>query len=627
MCGIGAIVSFKGSISENELLSINTSLRHRGPDEQGIWLNNEVGFAHTRLSIIDIESGKQPMVDADSGNVIVFNGEIYNYSSLRDELIALGQRFQTNSDTEVILKAYAVYGERCVERLRGMYAFAIYRAETKSLFVSVDPFGMKSVYYFLDDEHLIIASELHSVQELLLQKKIEISRNHIVTFLSTDYIPYPDTTWDTIKKLSQGATLSYSNHKVVVNSVSVPIIAKTKICGSESSHLHELRKILCDSVSSHLVSDVDYGLFLSGGVDSTLISKFAVECLGSSLKCFTIGFKGYPYSEVNYASVVAKKYGLEHYIREIEAQDIPKIARSVVRKFSDPCGDSSMIPTWAVSKLASEHVKMVLSGDGGDELFAGYSIYKPFSASETRFSDVQDCLRNVQEGSLRGLLRSLVSFFKPKTHLNHLWYERWMGLRCADIDITKTIVKTWSVDCLTSFEEVSRKIYNEVKDGVSYAQTMDLHLYLPALLLRKVDIASMANSLEVRTPFLDSKVLQFSQTLPTHLKFRYLQKYGYQGKYLLKKILEEDFDRDFIYRNKFGFGLPANAWFLESAVIQNDIIDSLQEAKKILSSFLKYDELLKIIKRFDTHCFQFTWKIYMLALWAIEFNYENTSLE
>jgi asparagine synthase (glutamine-hydrolysing) len=555
MCGICGLVSLDGSaVDATPLGAMNEALRHRGPDSEGSLVDGPVALAARRLSIIDLEGGDQPLGNEDGSVQVVQNGEIYNYRELRAALERRGHRFSTQSDTEVLVHLYEDLGPSFVRELRGMFAIALWDSGGRRLVLARDRFGIKPLYYRADHGLLSFASELKALP------RGEVDLDALEAFLAFNSIPAPLSIWRGTSKLPAGHLLIWEGKgepRLERFARPAPVPATEVRGGRESELAEELRARLRDSVRAHLVADVPVGVLLSGGVDSGALAALAALESSERVKTFSIGFEEGSFDELAEARQVAERYGTDHHelvLRPDAAELIPKLAAA----FDEPFADSSALPTYLVSELASGHVKVALSGEGGDELFGGYYTY------------VADLLAP-RAGPVAGVLRPLVealpsssgkaSFdYKAKrfvraAHLpplerHHAWKEIFSPEARAELLVP---ARRGGSDPL----DVYRARYAETSaaEPLARLQDVDLGIYLVDDLLVKTDRASMAHSLEARVPYLDDVVAGFALALPSGLKVRGLAK-----KRLLRKAMAPLLPRSVVYGRKRGFSIPAAAW-------------------------------------------------------------------
>ena len=503
MCGITGLLSLDRNIDLSNIEAMTASLTHRGPDGDGIWLQDRVAIGHRRLAIIDLATGKQPLCNEDETVWITFNGEIYNYLELREQLLCAGHRFKTKSDTEVIVHAYEEWGDRCVEKLRGMFAFGIVDLNQRRIFLARDQLGIKPLYYLSTSSCFAFASEIQAFRQLPVNLDLDLQA--IDRYLWLQYIPPPKTVFQQIKKLAPAHRVSITfDGKLSTPEEYWQLDFQPNNNRSESDWLEELDHILQDSIKAHLVSDVPFGAFLSGGVDSSAIVTYMSQILEQPIKTFSIGFEEAEFNELNYAAIPAKILQTEHHTQIVKPESLDILLPKLVQHYGEPFGDSSAIPTYYVCKMARQHVTMVLSGDGGDECFAGYNTYRSWMAWLNqeekplwkRFA--YPIAQRLKPQRYPPRKPKLESWFKFITHIpsdlrSQLWREEYRELTTYPIEL---------------FEREKPKIADYTWS--QKAQYIDIKTYMPGSILTKVDVASMLNSLEVRTPIVDTKVFEFA---------------------------------------------------------------------------------------------------------------------
>jgi len=578
MCGIA------GFIGNNipKIKKIVSTMNHRGPDSSGYYSDGKVVLAHVRLSIIDISSaGFQPMhyslkdgafsekFNSNSvGNEIVtitFNGEIYNYLELKENLVSLGCIFKTKTDTEVVLAAYLKWGKDCVKHFNGMWSFAIYDKRNEEVFLSRDRFGQKPLYYYIADNEFVFGSELKVFFEYGSPK--EINRDSLNHFMIFGMMPNENSIISNINKLPAAHNLAYSVSEKKIKTIETYYQTKffeNKIGETEAKS--ELLRLLENSVNRRMIADVPAGAFLSGGVDSSAIVYFMRQ-KASDLKTFSVGFDYDDFNESEQAEIIAKKFQTDHYQLKFTHKDVKKLIEKLPYYFDEPLGDSSLIPSTLVSQVASKHVKVVLSGTGADEIFGGYSRYAEYQKL-LKFINMPQIIKLAAAKSFQlkngnsdktSKLKILLAS-KPDELYLKLFSNSFRGQNEFDIDFEK--VKHYS-----SFFKSSNFLNN--------ALHFEQRTYLPEDLLVKEDRATMANSIEGRIPFLDYELVDFANSLPQNLKLK-----GTTGKYILKKALEGVLPDEILYRKKQGFGVPLKHYFRK---------ELKTFAKEILFDFADYE--------------------------------------
>jgi asparagine synthase (glutamine-hydrolysing) len=541
---------------------------HRGPDEEGIYLGEGVALGMRRLSIIDLAGGQQPVSNEDGSVWIVFNGEIYNYRELRRELERNGHVFRTSSDTETIVHLYEDLGPRCVERLRGMFGFAIWDERKRQLLLARDRLGIKPLYYAETKDGIVFASELKPILQL---PEIDRSVNweaagHLFTFLAT---PSSQSIVDGVSKLEPARVAVATRGCALRVERYWDVEFRPDEHATEDELVERLREQLTDAVTAHQVSDVPVGAFLSGGIDSSAIVAMMAKPAAGRLKTFSIGFAESSYDELRYARQVAAAFGTEHYDLVLRP-DVVQIVQDLTWYLDEPFGDTSAIPTYMVSKLASEHVKVVLSGDGGDEIFAGYDKYV-VERRERRYDRVPKALRAVA-----GVVGSVMpEGMRGRRFLRHLALEGSRRYLDASAmfrpDDMRKLFQNGAFEQLSRHDPWSDSLASlrlNGDDWLSAVQYRDLHTYLPLDILTKVDRMTMAHSLEARPPLLDHRLVEFAATIPARFRLR-----DGTTKYLFKRAMRGILPDSIIDRPKHGFAVPLSRWFRgELAGFARDIL-------------------------------------------------------
>ena len=625
MCGIVGIAYANSRGMDREVLArMNAAITHRGPDEDGFFVKENIGLAVRRLSIIDRAGGQQPIISPDKHKTIVFNGEIYNFQELRTDLEAEGNRFYTNSDTEVILHLYEKYGVDCLEYLRGMFAIAIWDAVEKTLFIARDRVGKKPLLYsHQTNGDLIFGSEF---QAILQHPDIsrDVDYNAIDSYLTYLCVPSPQSAFRQIRKLEPAHWLRWKNGEIETKRYWLPDFSrKIKITREEAEE--ETLRILREATKMRLISEVPLGAFLSGGVDSSTIVALMAEESEKPVKTFSIGFEEQNFSELKYAKRVAKHVGAE-YNEFIVKPNALEVLPTLIEHYGEPYADSSAIPTYYVSKETRKHVTVALNGDGGDESFAGYErhlamrlaeIYHrvPRFVSKLLFETPLNLVRTsgVKKSRLYDAKRFLQAASLPKAER----YFRWMSTFYSE-----TKVSLYTKDFAEAVSENdSKKVLEQWFDRANGSGIVDTTLltdqmtYLPNDLLVKVDIASMANSLEARSPFLDHKVIEFAAGLTENIKMKRAE-----TKSLLKGVAAKLVPKEVVYRRKMGFGVPIGKWLrADMREFMKEVLLSERSLKRGVS---KPEIVKKYVREHTTgkqdHTFQI-WSLLMLELWFQKF--------
>ena len=568
MCGIVGIVGFSRDIAVNESLleTMCQVIRHRGPDDQGIYVNGHVGLGMRRLSIIDLNTGHQPISNEDGSIWVILNGEIYNYLQLRRNLEKNGHQFVTQSDTEVIVHLYEEYGRDCVKHLRGMFAAAVWSEQDQELLLMRDRIGQKPLFYTIQDSYLLFASEIKSILE-----HPEVSRTVNLQafdeYLTYGYVPCPATMFEGIYKLPPAHRLICRNSSITTEPYWTVEYCQKNSQKAEAEYVEETTHLLREAVELRMISDVPLGAFLSGGLDSSMIVGLMSQISSLPVKTFAIGFGEKTYDELEYARIVADHFQTEHY----EFQVTPKaqeIIEDLVWHFDEPFADSSAIPTFYVSKCAREHVTVALSGDGGDEIFAGYRRYLGRKLAEgfnrlpkgLRYSILNKWIAKLPEGTGytgKSFIKKLKRFVEQAADVEQYPYSSRLAVVSDELKrelYSRNMIEQTEV--CTPFG--SLKAYFDqcaAQDAITQMLWVDLMTYLPDDILVKVDKMSMAVSLETRAPFLDHKLIEYLAGVPTSLKLR-----GWNPKYLLKKAGERFLPPQILQRQKQGFVVPIASW-------------------------------------------------------------------
>lgn len=557
MCGIAGILSLEGAPpSLSELGRMNAALRHRGPDDEGFYLVGPAGLAMRRLSIIDLDTGAQPISNETESVWVVLNGEIYNFRELRADLEARGHRFSTRTDTEVIVHLYEEYGEGCVRRLRGMFAFAVWDVARRQLLVARDRLGIKPLYFAEAAGRLVFASELKAVVEAPgVERRLSLSAiDHLLSFLTT---PSDQSIVECVRKLEPGHFLMASpGQRPRVERYWEPAF-RPDYSRSEDDFAEELRERLVECVRSHLVSDVPVGAFLSGGIDSSAVVAAMARHASGPVKTFTIGFAEESFSEAPQARRVAKALGTEHHELILEPQAL-SVIDEIVWHLDEPFGDSSCIPTYMVSGLAAQHVTVVLSGDGGDEIFGGYDKYV-VEGRERAF----DRLPAAARMGAAALSACMPEGMRGKNLLRHFSLEgaeRYLDAQTLFPREQKARLLRRelfaAMDGKDPAEPWRRLLADQRGPWLSALQRLDLESYLPLDILTKVDRMSMAHSIEARVPLLDHELVEFAGRIPPEMHLG-----QGQTKSLFKKAMRGMLPEETLARRKQGFAVPLASWF------------------------------------------------------------------
>jgi len=596
VCGIVGKYNFgnREPIEEGLIRKMCSKIIHRGPDDEGVYLKDYIGLGMRRLSIIDLGSGDQPIFNEDRSVVIVYNGEAYNFLELREILEKKGHQFYTKTDTEVLVHAYEEYSTEFIKEIRGMFAFALWDEKKKRLILARDRLGKKPLYYFEKNGTLWFCSEIKS---MLIDPQIErsVDLQALDYYLSFNYVPAPLTIFEGIRKLPPATMLICENGQTKIEKYWT-LDNSFQNAMDENECAEHLYQLLSESVKMRLISDVPLGAFLSGGIDSSVIVGLMAEHSSLPVKTFSIGFTEDEFSELEYARLIAKRFSTDHH-EYIVTSDVKELIPKLVWYYNEPVGDSSAIPTYYVSKMTRQSVTVALSGDGGDELFAGYGKYP--------------IIQNIiSKNSLNGLLRSIVSKFILSKDLNFLSVDSIFKRLQNSMGYRFSTPRERDLRWITRFDgsfkshlytdeikgvihdHQARSFYNLRvaeslnKDVLSQISFMDLTSYLPDDLLIKADMASMANSLEVRSPFLDHKFVEFAVRIPNSLKVK-----NGQSKYILKKAFAKLLPKEIMERRKMGFAIPIDKWFrgeLKELAYETLLDNTTGAARYFNRKFLQY---------------------------------------
>ena len=585
MCGIYGYLS-REPLGSAVLANMGRALAHRGPDDEGEFVQSSgelsVALGHKRLSIIDLSSsGRQPMPNEDGTVWVILNGEIYNYRSLRDQLQSQGHHFRSQSDTEVIVHLYEDEGVRMLDRLDGMFAFALWDCREQLLLLARDRVGKKPLHYSFVGNEVIFASEIKSLLAHP-QVKRDLNLRALDKYLTYEYVPAPQTIFESIQKLEPGHYLIWQKGRISLFQYwDLPMFDPPAVIKSEREYVGELRSLLEQSVRKRLVADVPVGLFISGGLDSALVAATAKQAK-EQLECFSIGFDEPSFDESPYSKQVARALGIQHHLKIFHSADMLELLQRLPDIIDEPLADPSIVPLYMLSRFAADKVKVVLSGDGGDELFAGYQTYQAvkFAAG---YNLLPKMVRNMVQSAVAQLPVShayLSLDFKAKQFLKgtgvapEIGFFRWRG---AFDDTERDQLLSRGVreelGARDSYDDINRYIADSRLPGVlERVLYLSMKLYLQDNNLVTVDRASMANGLEVRSPLLDKEVVEFACRLPTNLKLRRLT-----TKYLLKRVASDLLPKEIVHRKKQGFAIPLASWL--GSDLKTFMLDALDDTR------------------------------------------------
>lgn len=625
MCGICGIMTFSpaAEIARDEVRRMNEAIFHRGPDEDGFYHGEQIGMAMRRLSIIDLSSGQQPISNEDGTIWIIFNGEIYNYLELRRELESRGHHFKTKSDTEAIVHAYEEFGVDCPAKLNGMFGFAIWDTRNRSLFLARDRLGKKPLYYYAGNDRLVFGSELKS---LLQSQHVprRVSPEALDLYLTYEYVPAPHTIFADIKKLPAGHSLLIRRD------------GKTELRRYWDLHFREngyhaaelqqgLVDLLQDAVKIRLMSDVPLGAFLSGGIDSSCIVALMARVMDQPVKTFSIGFEEGSYNELEYARAIAKHYKTDHK-EFILRPNALELTEKLVKHLDEPLGDFSIFPTYLVSKMAREHVTVVLSGDGGDELFAGYDTYVAdwmyrkyrMLPSFLRHGLVQPFARLLPPTEKKkGPINKIKRFVEGTQYPEDLQHVRWMIFLAEQEKQQLYGEALHNIDIRRGAHDFIRSHFQNAdsQDYLNRQLYVDIKTYLCDDIMVKVDRMSMAASLEARAPFLDYRVVEYAATIPSALKLQ-----GQHTKWILKEAMKGLLPPPIVKRGKEGFSIPIKNWLKEE--LRPMMLEVLSPARLKRDGFFNAEYVQRLIDEHlagaENHSHRL-WALTVFGIWREQY--------
>ncbi len=615
---------------------------HRGPDSEGLWMDDQVALGMRRLSIIDLKTGDQPVFSEDREIIVMMNGELYNYREVRASLEKRGHKFETQTDTEILPHLYQEYGDDLVDHLNGMYAFALWDTRKKKLLIARDRFGEKPLYYGVFEGKLLYASE---PKALLAHPavKAELNLDALRHYLSFDYVPAPMSIYKGIYKLPAAHLLTVENGEVKTRrywnlSWSKPGAAATgfhngngqrrentlptgRVSASFAESANELRDLLSDAVRMRLVADVPLGIMLSGGIDSSTVAAFAVQHAAEKVKTFSIGFEEDSFDESKYARQVAKHLDTEHYEEKLSAEKAGDLISEIGTWLDEPLSDGSLIPTYLLARFVRKHVTVALGGDGGDELFAGYPMYYAHKVA-AKYSSIPEFVRT---GLIEPIVNRLpvstnnMSFdYKAKRFVrsstsdiverHHSWFGSFAAGQHTNL-LTRDVLDHTNNDIYAGANELLK--LTDAVDPIERMQFLDINFYMAEDILTKVDRAAMAVSLETRAPFLDPRIGQFAASIPLEYKLK-----GNKGKYILKKAVEDLLPRSIIHRPKKGFGIPIAEWL--KGRLNPLLHDMLAPQRLNEQGLFNADYVQKLIKEHETGIASHhkeLWTLLVFQLW------------
>ena len=601
MCGFVGFVD-RSKNKKKIIKDMADKIIHRGPDSDGYYVDDEVALGFRRLSIIDLEGGTQPIYNEDNSRVIVFNGEIYNYKEIKEELLKKGHKFKTESDTEVILHGYEEYEEKILDKLRGMFAFVIYDKKKKTLFGARDFYGIKPLYYYKDDKEFMFGSEIKAFLGHPNFKK-ELNRDMLKQYLTFQYSVSEDTFFKNVYKLRPGHYFKYHDGELEIVKY-----YEIKIESDDSKSLDEWKDIIRDNLSEsikyHKVSDVEVGSFLSSGVDSSIVAT-----LSDVDKTFTVGYDNKKYSEIDYAKELSEKIGVKNISKKISKEEYFDKFPMIQYYMDEPLADPSAVALYFVANTASKHVKVALSGEGADEIFGGYNIYhEPYSVSW--YNKIPYPIRRFI-GILAYPLRNHTGFNFLVRRSKKL-EDRYVGN--AFIFDPREADKIISYEDKRTFKELTKPYYDKAKsyDDVAKMQYIDFNFWLIGDILLKADKMSMANSLEVRVPFLDKNLISSVIGIPSKYKI-----VGNETKYAFREVCKESLDDKWASKKKLGFPVPIREWIKDE-----DVYKKIYDIFSNSSEFFKTDKIIKLLdehKNGKRDNSRKIWTIYSFLVWYQEY--------
>lgn len=596
MCGIVGFVS-KEENKGRTIKKMTDRILHRGPDEEGYYIDENLALGHRRLSIIDLDNGKQPMSNKDL--IVIFNGEIYNYIEIREELIKKNYKFNTNSDTEILLHGYKEWGEDMPKKLRGMFAFAIWDKKKKSLFCARDHFGIKPLYYYKNKEVFMFASEIKSFLEHPKFKKV-LNKELIGPYLSFSFTPTNETFFKGVYCLEPGSSLTLENNQILIKKYyEISFQEKDR---EFSEIVEEIKEVMENSIKYHKISDVEVGAFLSSGIDSSYIVSLA-----KPIKTYTVGYNLPKYSEIRYTKKLAQELGIKNINKKISQKEYMDELTKMLYYMDEPCADPSAIALYSVSKLASNDVKVIMSGEGADEFFGGYNTYRE-AVDFKMYDKIPYPIRHL-----------LAIIFKPFPEFRGRNFIVRRGMKLEDDYIgvnkifseeeRKRVLKIKDVIKNKQITENDFSKYKEKSDIIKM-QAIDIKYWLVRDILLKADKMTMANSIEARTPFIDKEVFKVASTIP--LKYKISKD---NTKVALREASKKYIPNEAYKKKKLGFPVPIREWMREE-VVYNEIKQTLEQ--DFVGEFFNQKYILKLLEQHRNHKkdnYKKIWAIYCFIKW------------
>ena len=632
MCGIAGVLYLDGSgrAQQHLLERMASVLAHRGPDGQGYYIDPadaSCGLAHRRLAIIDLAGGAEPIANEDKTVWLIYNGEIYNFRQLRQELQAQGHTFTTSCDAEVIVHLYEQYGTDCVQKLRGMFAFALWDQGQRKLLLARDRIGQKPLYYYYDGQRLFFASELKSLLQVPALPR-ELDPEALDNYLTLGYVPAPRCILRGFSKLPPACTLSLKAEKSSTRPQPQPYWQLPQTCdyaGTYDQAKEQLRELLTEAAAMRTVADVPLGMLLSGGIDSSIVTALLAQQSGRPLRTFTINFDDPKFSEARYARLVAQKYNTEHHELHLKPSCLD-VLDTIVEHFDEPFADSSAVPTLQVCRLARRHVTVALTGDGGDESFLGYQRYQAVRLAEKLPPLGRKMLgwkiwQRLPSSRFKSPLRRFQRFSAGLAGSMGQTYLNWLKLFDAGHRsslYTEDFAEIVRLSRPTGYAEQLVRLFDQHCGGLGQlgaAGRVDTLSYLPGDILTKVDLASMAVSLECRSPFLDHEVIEFAARLPAQWKLAHFQR-----KHILKDTFSSMLPRAILHRGKMGFAVPLDRWF--RGELRELLCDSLRSVSARSRNWFNANTVEQLLTEHLSGRAEFSqqlWALLVLELWAKQY--------
>jgi len=619
MCGIYGFTTKLNNLKKKSILSdIGFQLKHRGPDQSGSFIDDDIALGIERLSIMDLQNGNQPIFSNNRQYVIVHNGEIYNYKEIRKNLQKKGFSFSTDTDTEVIVNLYQLKGIRCLNELNGMFAFAIYDIEKKKTVIARDRYGIKPLYYFNQNSNFVFSSELKGLKAHP-DVSTTISNKAIDLYLTMEYVPTPLSIYEEINKLEQGHYLSIEKNRIQKEKWYEYTFQPNIILKNKNDYIEKLDYLISKSVNLRMRSDVPIGTFLSGGLDSSLITCYLSKLLPKRLKTFHIGFENTSFDETNYSKEISTFLETDHYSRIFTSNDLSNLLPNIWSNMDEPFSDASLLPTYLLSQYTKGEVTVALSGDGGDEVFGGYPTYLAHKVAN-RIPKVFNLFLEYLANKFPVSFNNLSLDFKLKQFTRSLKYapihrhQYWLGSFDKknkndgfNEDFINQLGSKNNLNYL--FTDLNKTF--KVNKNWEFHLFQDMKYYLHDDMLVKVDRASMANSLEVRIPFLDHNIVEYMASVPSNMKYRNIT-----SKYLLKLLGRKYLPKHIVNRPKKGFGIPIAEWF--NTILKDQLTDIIKNKNSYIHNIFKPSYTNKIMqnhfdKKNDNR--KLLWTLFVLENW------------